>query len=61
MIKNTKKSRINQRANKNRKHDELKVGDHVYYKNQTKSNKLENDWKTHYIIIEEKGPVSFVI
>ena len=63
LIRNTKKSRFNQneRANRNRKPNEFKVGDHVYYKNHNKSNKLENNWKTQFIIIEQKGPVSFVI
>ena len=53
LIRNTKKSRFNQneRANKNRKPNEFKVGDHVYYKNHNKSNKLENNWKTQFIII----------
>jgi hypothetical protein len=37
------------------------VGDPVYYKNFRKSNKLEQNWHPYFRIIEQKGPVSFVI
>ena len=65
VYKHSKKAKEKQTkyANKKNKCKEVnfKVGDHVFYKNHTKSNKLENNWKTHYIIVKQTSPVSFVI
>ena len=65
VYKNTQKANKQQSDYTNKKNKckevELKVGDSVFYKNHTKSNKLENNWKTHYIIVEKTSPVSFRI
>ena len=55
------KSKQNQEINAERKDKGLEVGDSVYYKNHVKSSKLENNWLTHFIIVEQTSPVSFVI
>ena len=63
VVKNTKaaRKRQNEQVNKNRNTVQFEVGDHVYYRNHTKSNKLENNWLTHHTIVERTTPVSFVI
>ena len=47
--------------NKNAKYVDFKIGDHVYYKNFNRKTKLDKKWLAHYIIIEQKSPVSFII
>ena len=43
-------------------HDtEYKIGDSVYYKNHNMTSKLDDKWKTHYIIIDKLSPVSFLL
>ena len=37
------------------------IGDPVYYKNFRKTSKLQSNWRPYFRIIEQKGPVSFVI
>ena len=37
------------------------VGDPVFYKNHNRKGKLDAKWKPYYIIIEKKGPVSYII
>ena len=60
-IKKTKNKQAEQVAKKRKPKETLQVGDSVYYKNHTKSSKLENNWLTHFVIIKQTTPVSFVI
>ena len=61
-LKHTRKSKKENMKNEKRRHaTEFKVGDPVYYRNHTKSNKLENNWKINYQIVEKTGPLSFKI
>ncbi len=39
----------------------LKIGYPVYVKNHLRKNKLEARWQSHYRIIEQTGPVTFII
>ena len=55
------KEKRNEIANRNRKPTSFTVGDPVFYKNFTKTSKLDKKWLTHYNIIEQSGPVSFKI
>ena len=50
-------------ANKRNKCKDVtfKVGDSVFYKNHAKTNKLEGNWRTHFIIVKQTSPVSFVV
>ena len=41
--------------------DNLTVGDAVYYRNHTRTNKLQKKWQPHYRVIAQRGPVSFTI
>ena len=65
VYKNSRKAKKEQAEYTDKKNNckevNFKVGDHVYYKNHSKSNKLESNWKTHYIIVKQTSPVSFVI
>lgn len=56
-MKEAKKKQKDQ-ADKKSKDEEFQVGDPVYLKNNRKQNKK---WLPYYRIIEQKGPVSFVI
>ena len=61
-VKLTRKAKLASiKRERNRTDTEFKVGDNVYYRNHTKKSKLENNWHTHYIIIEQNGPVSYTI
>lgn len=55
------KRRQTKYADKKSKSVEFSVGDPVYYKNYQKTNKLQNNWRAYFRIIEQKGPVSFII
>ena len=63
VMKNMKKAKIqrNEYANRKRKKGYFEVGDPVYLKNQRKTSKLDSRWLTHYIIVEQTGPVSFKV
>ena len=63
VVKNTQnaKRKRNIYANKNRTNTEFNIGDSVYLKNHTKSTKLAKNWKTHFVITDKMGPVSFVL
>lgn len=39
----------------------FEINDPVYYKNFQRKNKLEDRWKSHYLIMEQKGPLTFLI
>ena len=58
---NVKKATAKQieRANKNSSDIQYKVGDFVYLRNDHRSNKLDQRWKPHYVIIEKTSPVSY--
>ena len=55
-IKEVEKSKL---RNKNK--EEFKIGDAVYYKRYKKGSKLEKNWDSHYIILDQTTPVSFII
>lgn len=55
------KKRQKDQADKKSKDEEFQVGDPVYLKNNRRQNKLDKKWLPYYRIIEQKGPVSFVI
>ena len=57
----SRKEKNLQRANKNRTKIDYQVGDHVYYRNHRKNNKLEQNWHTHHIVAQKTGPLSYVI
>ena len=40
---------------------DFEVGDPVFYRNNNRKGKLDVKWKPYYRIIENKGPVSYVI
>ena len=46
---------------KTSKNTHFKEGDPVYYKNFHKTSMLQNNWRPNFRIIEQKGPVSFII
>nr|XP_034334394.1 uncharacterized protein LOC117691789 [Crassostrea gigas] len=48
-------------ADKRSKDENFQVGDPVYLKNNRRQNKLDKKWLPYYRIIEQKGPVSFVV
>lgn len=53
--------RRNERVNAERKVVELKAGDPVYYKIHQREGKLDQRWEPYYWIVEQTGPVSYVI
>lgn len=59
-IKLAKRKRI-QRHNDSIKPEEFKINDAVYYRNNAKSNKLDLNWKSHYRILQQLTPVTFLI
>jgi transposase InsO family protein/predicted aspartyl protease len=48
-------------ADRHSKEEKFQVGDPVYLKNHRKTNKLDNKWTPYYRIIEQTGPVSFIV
>ncbi len=48
-------------ADRGTKSIEFQVNDTVYYKNNQRKGKLDSKWKPFYRIIEQTGPVSYVI
>ena len=48
-------------ADQKSKDTSFNIGDPVYYKNFRKTSKLQSNWRPYFRIIEQKGPVSFVI
>ena len=61
VLKATRKAKLkrNEKANKNRTLVPYEIGDHVFLKNHKKRHKLEKNWRTHFVIVEKTGPVSF--
>ena len=58
--KQAKRESMKYDKNKNNK-PQFDVGNHVFYKNHAKTNKLESNWITHFVIIKKTGPLSFHI
>ena len=48
-------------ANRNAVDIEFKIGDPVYYKNNTRQSKLQSKWLPYYRIIKQISPVTFKI
>jgi hypothetical protein len=61
--RNLKESKRKQkeRADRNSKDEQFKVGDPVYLKNHRRNNKLESKWTPYYRITKQTGPLSFII
>ncbi|XP_065928361.1 uncharacterized protein [Magallana gigas] len=61
--RNMKEAKKKQKAqaDKKSKDENFQVGDPVYLKNNRRQNKLDKKWLPYYRIIEQKGPVSFVV
>ena len=53
--------RRNDRINKNIEEVSFKICDLVYYKIQLRDGKLDQRWSPYYRIVEQTGPVSFII
>ena len=60
-VKYIRKSKIPSKKDSKRKEISFNIGDHIYYRNHRKSNKLENNWITHFIIVDKTGPVNYII
>ena len=64
---NVRKSVRKARQRQKKYHDrratnvQYQIGDPVYVENTNKYGKLEDKWMTHYRIMEQTGPVSFVV
>ena len=59
-IKRVQKKR-NERINKNRKEVVLKIGDPVHHKVHLRQGKLDKRWDPYYRVIDQTGPVTFII
>ena len=59
-MKRAQKKR-NERVNRDRRNKEFSVGDAVYYKVHQREGKLGPHWEAYFRIIDQTGPVSFVI
>jgi hypothetical protein len=55
------KRKHKQQFDKKAKDIKFQINDPVYYKNFQRKNKLEDRWKSHYRIMEQKGPVTYLI
>lgn len=53
--------RRNARINKGREEVKLGIGDPVYYKVNLRQGKLSARWEPYYRIVDQTGPVMFVI
>ena len=53
--------RRNKRVNKEREEISLGLGDPVYYKVNLRKSKLNPTWEPYYRIVEQRGPVTFII
>lgn len=53
--------RRNDRINKNRKEFNFQVGDPVYYKVHLREGKLDRRWTPFYRIVEQTGPVTYIM
>ncbi|XP_053391492.1 uncharacterized protein LOC128554262 [Mercenaria mercenaria] len=58
-----KRSKRKYKAQVDKKAKDIKfeINDPVYYKNYQRKNKLDDRWKSHYRILEQKGPVTYLI
>ena len=59
-IKRAQKRR-NSIVNKSRREVKLDVGDPVYHRKHFRQGKLDSRWKPYHRIVEQTGPVSFII
>ena len=59
-IKRAQKKR-NERVNLGRKEVTLKIGDPVYHKKYQRHGKLDKKWSPYYRVIDQTGPVTFVV
>ena len=59
-IKRAQKKRI-ERVNLGRKEVTLKIGDPVYHKKHQRHGKLDKKWSPYYMVIDQTGPVTFVV
>ena len=53
--------RRNERVNKEREEISLGLGDPVYYKVNLRKGRLSPKWEPYYRIVEQRGPVTFII
>ncbi|KAK3083458.1 hypothetical protein FSP39_023123 [Pinctada imbricata] len=61
--RNMKEAKKNQKkyADKNSKEENFQIGDPVYLRNHRRDNKLDVKWQPYFRIIDQTGPLSFIV